>query len=68
MKEGNENATNMHARRKTESNARTKHILARLQRYFDALPEPRRNIQEEMGMENTSRRAHEHKIRGKQDE
>ena len=46
MKAGNENTINMHTRRKTESNARTKHILARLERYSDALPEPRRNAKE----------------------
>ena len=46
MKAGNENTKIMHTRRKTESDARTKHILARLQRYSDALPEPRRNAKE----------------------
>ena len=46
MKAGNENTMIMHTRRKTESDARKKHILARLERYSDALPEPRRNAKE----------------------
>ena len=43
---GNENTKNMQARRKTESDARTEHRLARLQRYYDAHLEPRRNKKE----------------------
>jgi hypothetical protein len=46
MKAGNENTRNMHARTKTEYDARKKLILARLQRNSDVLPEARRNTTE----------------------
>ena len=43
---GNENTSNTHTRREIELYARMKHRLAKLQRYYDALPEPRRNKNE----------------------